>query len=66
MRRGTTTQLTSRFDDGRGLPERVQAGVGFATMRERAEELGGFPRRPHTRRHEPARRHEDTISIGIT
>jgi signal transduction histidine kinase len=28
-------------DDGRGLPERVQAGVGLATMRERAEELGG-------------------------
>ena len=28
-------------DDGRGLPERVQAGVGLASMRERADELGG-------------------------
>jgi signal transduction histidine kinase len=28
-------------DDGRGLPENVPAGVGLASMRERAEELGG-------------------------
>jgi signal transduction histidine kinase len=29
-------------DDGRGLPNRVQAGVGLNSMRERAEELGGM------------------------
>jgi two-component system NarL family sensor kinase len=29
-------------DDGRGLPNRVQAGVGLTSMRERAEELGGM------------------------
>jgi signal transduction histidine kinase len=28
-------------DDGRGLPEGHRAGVGIASMRERAEELGG-------------------------
>ncbi len=28
-------------DDGRGLPERFRAGVGLASMRERASELGG-------------------------
>jgi signal transduction histidine kinase len=28
-------------DDGRGLPELLQAGVGLQSMRERAEELGG-------------------------
>lgn len=28
-------------DDGTGLPENVQMGVGIASMRERAEELGG-------------------------
>ncbi len=28
-------------DDGRGLPSDVRAGVGIASMRERAEELGG-------------------------
>jgi signal transduction histidine kinase len=28
-------------DDGRGLPEAVQMGVGLPSMRERAEELGG-------------------------
>ncbi len=28
-------------DDGRGLPERRRSGVGFASMRERAAELGG-------------------------
>jgi signal transduction histidine kinase len=28
-------------DDGRGMPATVQAGVGMASMRERAEELGG-------------------------
>ncbi len=28
-------------DDGIGLPENVRAGVGIASMRERAEELGG-------------------------
>ncbi len=28
-------------DDGRGLPEKTRAGVGLASMRERAEELGG-------------------------
>jgi signal transduction histidine kinase len=28
-------------DDGVGLPEQVQAGVGLRSMRERAEELGG-------------------------
>lgn len=28
-------------DDGIGLPETVRAGVGLASMRERAEELGG-------------------------
>ena len=29
-------------DDGRGLPKRVQVGVGLTSMRERAEELGGM------------------------
>ncbi len=29
-------------DDGRGLAEGYQAGVGMASMRERAEELGGI------------------------
>jgi signal transduction histidine kinase len=29
-------------DDGRGLPNKVQAGVGLTSMRERAEELGGM------------------------
>jgi signal transduction histidine kinase len=29
-------------DDGRGLAERVQYGVGLSSMRERAEELGGY------------------------
>ncbi len=28
-------------DDGGGLPRDLQAGVGLASMRERAEELGG-------------------------
>jgi signal transduction histidine kinase len=28
-------------DDGIGLPDRVTAGVGLHSMRERAEELGG-------------------------
>lgn len=28
-------------DDGTGLPERVDPGVGLSSMRERAEELGG-------------------------
>ncbi|HXV56688.1 MAG TPA: ATP-binding protein, partial [Gaiellaceae bacterium] len=28
-------------DDGRGLPDDYRAGVGIASMRERAEELGG-------------------------
>ncbi|MEW9551844.1 sensor histidine kinase [Nonomuraea sp. NPDC050783] len=28
-------------DDGRGLPRRRRSGVGFASMRERAAELGG-------------------------
>ena len=28
-------------DDGRGLGEQVQAGVGLQSMRERARELGG-------------------------
>jgi signal transduction histidine kinase len=28
-------------DDGVGLPDPVRAGVGLASMRERAEELGG-------------------------
>jgi signal transduction histidine kinase len=28
-------------DDGRGLPDGARAGVGMASMRERAEELGG-------------------------
>lgn len=28
-------------DDGRGLPAAVRSGVGLASMRERAEELGG-------------------------
>jgi signal transduction histidine kinase len=28
-------------DDGQGLPDPVQAGVGLISMRERAEELGG-------------------------
>jgi signal transduction histidine kinase len=30
------------IDDGRGLPEPVQHGVGLNSMRERAEELGGY------------------------
>jgi signal transduction histidine kinase len=29
------------IDDGRGLPENLQPGVGLASMRERAEEVGG-------------------------
>ena len=29
------------LDDGDGLPQRYQAGVGLTSMRERAEELGG-------------------------
>jgi signal transduction histidine kinase len=29
------------LDDGRGLPEEIQPGVGLGSMRERAEELGG-------------------------
>jgi signal transduction histidine kinase len=28
-------------DDGQGLPEQPRPGVGMASMRERAEELGG-------------------------
>jgi signal transduction histidine kinase len=28
-------------DDGQGMPERIQAGVGLHSMKERAEELGG-------------------------
>lgn len=28
-------------DDGQGLPDDYRAGVGIASMRERAEELGG-------------------------
>ncbi len=28
-------------DDGRGIPDHVRPGVGMASMRERAEELGG-------------------------
>ena len=28
-------------DDGRGLPDRYQAGIGLCSMRERADELGG-------------------------
>lgn len=38
-------------DDGRGLPERPEGGIGLASMRERAEELGGTflmePANPH-------------------
>lgn len=29
------------IDDGHGLPDGVRAGVGIASMRERAAELGG-------------------------
>jgi signal transduction histidine kinase len=29
-------------DDGQGLPERLRHGVGLTSMRERAEELGGW------------------------
>ncbi len=29
------------IDDGRGLPARLEKGVGLSSMRERAEELGG-------------------------
>ena len=29
------------LDDGQGLPEEIQPGVGLGSMRERAEELGG-------------------------
>ncbi len=29
-------------DDGQGLPNKFQAGVGLISMRERAEELGGY------------------------
>lgn len=28
-------------DDGRGLPEHLQYGIGIKSMKERAEELGG-------------------------
>jgi len=36
------TQLTVEIiDDGVGLPDDFSAGVGLASMRERAEELGG-------------------------
>lgn len=37
---GRALQLEIR-DDGRGLPANRKAGVGLASMRERAEELGG-------------------------
>lgn len=30
------------LDDGRGLPENVHSGVGFHSMHERAEEVGGW------------------------
>lgn len=33
--------LITITDDGKGLPDRHQAGIGMHTMRERAEELGG-------------------------
>ncbi|MCA9991456.1 MAG: hypothetical protein KDE29_10680 [Anaerolineales bacterium] len=36
------TRLTlSIFDDGRGVEPKGRTGVGFHSMRERAEELGG-------------------------
>jgi signal transduction histidine kinase len=42
----TEAEQPSRFvltvtDDGLGLPTKFQSGVGLASMRERAEELGG-------------------------
>jgi signal transduction histidine kinase len=37
----TRTLQIEISDDGRGLPQSVQPGVGLASMRERAEELGG-------------------------
>ncbi|WP_309572587.1 sensor histidine kinase [Deinococcus sp.] len=38
----TPAALTLRVqDDGRGLPQPVVPGIGLASMRERAEELGG-------------------------
>jgi signal transduction histidine kinase len=40
LRRNHTLDIAV-LDDGRGLPERIQAGVGLGSMRERAEELGG-------------------------
>jgi two-component system NarL family sensor kinase len=33
--------LITITDDGRGLPDHYQAGVGIRSMRERAEELEG-------------------------
>ena len=37
---GTDLELVIE-DDGRGLPEKFQSGVGLHSMRERADELGG-------------------------
>ena len=38
---GSRTLNLEIFDDGIGLPENNQTGIGLASMRERAEELGG-------------------------
>ena len=39
--RGTDELVITITDNGRGLPEAYQVGVGMHSMRERAEELGG-------------------------
>lgn len=48
--RGTALMVKIE-DDGRGIPDRVQAGGGLISMRERAEELGGTCRIRRTRDH---------------
>ena len=62
-------------DDGRGLADQSAAGLGLATMRERAEELGGTlvvtswsGRSGNARRRRscPARPRRSTSTLGWT
>jgi two-component sensor histidine kinase/GNAT superfamily N-acetyltransferase len=41
IRPGREMLTVTIADNGRGMPEKVQPGVGMVSMRERAEELGG-------------------------